>query len=80
MDKFVEYAPVVIVVIGFLFAYKVFVTPQQLSNELKSFEKELNDKFVHKETHNIIIAGIKEDITEIKEKIDVIYNKVMGID
>lgn len=79
MDKFIEYAPVIIVVMGFFIAYKVFVTPQQLNDEIKSFEKELDKKFVHKEAHDIIIAEMKDDITEIKTKIDMIYNKIMEI-
>lgn len=79
MDKFIEYAPVIIVVMGFFIAYHIFVTPQQLSEEIKAFEKELDNKFVHKEAHDIIIAEMKDDITEIKTKIDIIYNKIMGI-
>ncbi len=79
MDKFIEYAPVIIVVVGFLLAYKVFVTPQQLDKELKTFEKELDKKFVHKEVHDLAISEIKEDIAEIKEKIDKMYDKIMGV-
>lgn len=79
MDKFIEYAPAIIVIIGFCIAYKVFVTPRQLSDELKVFERYLDKKFVHKDVHDLAISEMKEDIAEIKEKIDKIYDKIMGV-
>lgn len=79
MDKFIEYAPVIIVIIGFLASYRIFVTPTQLNEQLKAFERELDNKFVHKDLHEVIVAEIKEDILDIKHKLDCIYNKIMGI-
>ncbi len=79
MDKFIEYAPTIIVIMGFFIAYKIFVTPQQLNEELKVFERDLDKKFVHKEVHDLAISELKEDIAEIKEKIDKIYDKIMGV-
>lgn len=79
MDKFIEYAPTIIVIMGFFIAYKIFVTPQQLNEELKVFERDLDKKFVHKEVHDLAISEMKEDIAEIKDKIDKIYDKIMGV-
>lgn len=79
MDKFIEYAPAIIVIMGFFIAYKIFVTPQQLNEELKAFERDLDKKFVHKEVHDLAISELKEDIAEIKDKIDKIYDKIMGV-
>ena len=64
---------------GFFIAYKIFVTPQQLNEELKVFEMDLDKKFVHKEVHDLAISEMKEDIAEIKDKIDKIYDKIMGV-
>lgn len=64
---------------GFFIAYKIFVTPQQLNEELKVFERDLDKKFVHKEVHDLAISEMKEDIAEIKDKIDKIYDKIMGV-
>ena len=64
---------------GFFIAYKIFVTPQQLNEELKVFERDLDKKFVHKEVHYLAISELKEDIAEIKDKIDKIYDKIMGV-
>ena len=79
MDKFIEYAPAIIVIMGFFIAYKIFVTPQQLNEELKVFERDLDKRFVHKEVHDLAISELKEDIAEIKDKIDKIYDKIMGV-
>lgn len=79
MDKYVEYAPMIIVVIGFLCAYGIFVTPKQLQNELKELNNEIEKKYVQKEVHDIAIKEIKDDFSDMKEKIDKIYDKIMGI-
>lgn len=78
MDKFVEYAPVIIVVMGFFIAYKVFVTPAQLKDAIDVLKENIEEKYVKKETNEVIIQSLKEDMKEIKDKIDVIYNKIMG--
>lgn len=79
--EFIEYAPILIVVIAFLIQHKIFVTPGRLKEELENLEK----KFVLRETNDIIINGIKEDISEIKQDIALIkeqnnrmYNKLIG--
>lgn len=78
MDKFIEYAPTIIVVVGFLLAYKIFVTPNQLQKEMNQFEKELDKKYVQKEVYKVVITELKEDISEIKEKLDIIYNAIIN--
>lgn len=79
MDKYVEYAPMIVVVIGFLCAYGIFVTPKQLQNELKELSNEIEKKYVQREVHDLAINEIKSDFSEMKEKIDKIYDKIMGI-
>ena len=74
MDKFVEYAPIIIVVIGFIISYKVFVTPVDMEKAFNIFEHQMENKFVLKETHNIAISEIKSDIQAINEKLDKIYD------
>lgn len=79
MDNiFIEYAPILIVVIGFLTAYRIFVTPNQLQNEISKLEKELDKKYVQKEVYKVVINELKEDISEIKEKLDIIYNAIIN--
>ena len=82
MDKYIEYAPMIVVVIGFLCAYNIFVTPKQLKNELEKLQMKFEvkfDKYVLKETHDLAINEIKADYSDMKNKIDKIYDKIMGI-
>jgi hypothetical protein len=74
VDKFIEYAPIIIVVIGFIISYKVFVTPVDMEKAFNIFEHRMENKFVLKETHNIAISEIKSDIQAINEKLDKIYD------
>lgn len=72
------YAPYILVVIAFCVSYKIFVTPAELEKKLKDY--------VLKESHNLIIGEIKEDISEIKKSVATIttqnaemYNKIMNL-
>ena len=76
MDKWIEYAPILIVIFMFFLQYKIFVTPEQMTKEFMSFESHLEKKFVQKETYSVAIAEIKSDIAEMKEKLDKIYEKL----
>ena len=73
MEIFIEYAPIILVVIGFAAAYKVFVTPGQLS-ELKTqlieyiAEHYVSDK-TYRENHRNLqeqLALIYQDINDVK--------------
>ena len=74
MDKFIEFAPTIIVIFAFFIAYKVFVTPEQMSEKFAAFEQHLESKFVLQQTHDIAISEIKCDIQAINEKLDKIYD------
>ena len=74
MDKFIEYAPIIIVVLGFIISYKVFVTPVDMEKAFTTFEHQMENKFVLKESHDIAISEIKCDIQAINEKLDKIYD------
>jgi len=76
VDKWIEYAPILIVIFMFFLQYKIFVTPEQMTKEFMSFESHLEKKFVQKETYSVAIAEIKSDIAEMKEKLDKIYEKL----
>lgn len=66
-----QYAPYIIMVIAFCASYKIFITPEVLEQKL--------EKYVLKETHDVTVREIKEDIAEIKEKIDKIYDKLVNV-
>ena len=74
MNNFIEYAPILIVVIVFIIQYNVFVTPAQMQKAFIDFERFLDTKYVTKENHDIAISEIKCDIQSINEKLDKIYD------
>lgn len=74
MDKFVEFAPFIIIILLFLWQNRIFVTPEQLEKRFSSFEQHIEEKFVLQQTHEIAIKEIKEDIQSINEKLDKIYD------
>ena len=70
----ITFRPYLIIAIAFFTSYKIFVTPKDLEVEL---EKKL-EKYVLKETYNVAINEIKSDISEMKDKLDRIYEKLIN--
>ena len=73
MLKVVEYAPVIIVVMGFFIAYKIFVTPQQLTELKSALIEYIADHYVsdktYRENHRNLqeqLALIHQDINDVK--------------
>lgn len=77
MDKFFEYAPLLLVVLMFFIQYKIFVTPNDMTKEFMAFETHLEKKFVQKETYNVAITEIKDDIADMKETLNKIYDMLI---
>ena len=61
----VSYAPILIVVLTFLFKNKFFVTPEQLLRMKEEIKKEVKEEYATKEIAN----EIKDDIRDIKENL-----------
>ena len=77
MDKFIEYAPIIIVVLMFFVQQKIFVTPEQMEKRFSSLEQHLEDKFVLRAPYDVAISEIKSDIAEINKKLDKIYDRLI---
>lgn len=69
IEEFGQYAPYILIVIAFVSNYKIFVTPKDLDEKLKDY--------VLKETYNVSITEIKNDVIEIKQTLAKIYEKLM---
>lgn len=76
----IQYAPWILVAFLFFKQNRMFVTPDQLQEIIQDLKDKIDEKFVRKDVHNIAITELKADISDMKEKIDQIYNKVLGID
>lgn len=71
MDNYViQYAPIVVLVAVFLLKNRIFVTPEQLEKVHAQILEEVENKFATKE----ILDTLKEDINELKSKVDKIYD------
>ena len=69
IEELGQYAPYILIVIAFVSNYKIFVTPKDLDEKLK--------EYVLKETYNVSITEIKNDVIEIKQTLAKIYEKLM---
>ena len=76
-NYYIQYAVIILVVVGFCVSYKVFITPPQLSEIIENLKKEIKRDYVGKEVHELAINEMKADVSDIKNKIDKIYDKIM---
>lgn len=70
MDNWVQYAPYILMVIVFCVSYNIFVTPKELDKKL--------EKYVLKETYLVTTSEMKSDVSDIKTKVDKIYDKLIA--
>jgi len=69
-DVLIHYAPVITIVLVYFVQMKIFVTPQELEKKHREILLEAESRFASK----ITVHDLKEQIFEIKDKIDKIYN------
>ena len=80
----IQYAPYILIIVAFLIQYKIFVTPSEFKDALeKKADIEIVnaklDKYVLRELFELAISQQKEDIADMKDKIDKIYDKIMNV-
>lgn len=69
-----EYAPIIIVVLVFLYQQRLVVTPEQLEKKHREIIDDCEKKFATIQDHE----HIKETVGDIKDKVDAIYNKLIA--
>lgn len=70
MEKFWEYAPIILVIIMFCINYKVFVNPVDLEKKHREILNDIDKKYASKTT----VDELKSQFHDMAEKIDKIYN------
>ena len=75
MDKFIEYSPIIILVLMFFVQQKIFVTPEQLEKKHREIIEEIEEKFVT--IHSFI--DLKDQFSEVKDKIDKMYDLLIDL-
>ena len=74
MDKgtVIKYAPIAIVIIGLIFQWNLFVTPEKLEIKHREILKDVAATYTTKEQHN----DLKEQLCDMQKKIDKIYEVI----
>lgn len=75
MHEFIEYSPIIIVVLMFFVQQKIFVTPEQLEKKHREIIDEMEEKFVSV----ISFKDLKDQFSEVKEKIDKMYDLLIDL-
>ena len=75
MEDFVQYSSILIVIFMFFIQHKIFVTPEQLEKKHREIIEEIEEKFV---TINSF-KDLKDQFSEVKEKIDKMYDLLIDL-
>lgn len=73
MEKFITYAPIIIVIMVFLIQQRIIVTPEQLEKKHRYILQDVENRFASLSAVN----NLKEQVTDMKEKIDKIYEFII---
>lgn len=71
-DTVTKYAPMAVVVIGMIFQWNLFVTPEKLEIKHRQVLMDVANMYTTKEQHN----DLKAEINDMKKKIDKIYEVI----
>ena len=82
MDKWMEYAPLIVVVIAYIYQNNVFVRPEQLERMhrqiLEEVENKFRDKYVEINAYKEFQSHVYSKLNEISDSIDNIRRLMMG--
>ena len=75
MEKIIEYSPIIVVILMFFVQQKIFVTPEQLEKKHREIIDEIEEKYVSMNS----LIDLKEQFSEVKDKIDKIYDLLIDL-
>ena len=75
MENLLHYSPIIVAVIVFLIQQRIIVTPEQLEKKHREILEDVEEKFVT--LHSF--KDLKEQFSEMKEKIDKIYDCIIAV-
>lgn len=70
MEKYIYYAPIILVVLVFLINERIVVTPEQLEKKHREILKDIETRFTTIKS----FEDLKSQFTDMKDKIDKIYD------
>ena len=74
MSEFMHYAPMIIVILACLLQWHIVVTPEQLERKHREILREIAERYATREESK----NLQYQISEMKDKIDKIYDKIIG--
>ena len=74
-DLLIQYSPVIMLVLVYFLQLKIFVTPEVLEKKHREIIEEIEEKYVSK----ISFLDLKDQFSEVKEKIDKIYELLIDL-
>lgn len=75
MEKFLHYSPIIIAVMVFLIQQRIIVTPEQLERKHREILEDAENRFATLSS----VKDLKEQVGDMKEKIDKIYDCIIAV-
>lgn len=79
MEKFIEYAPIIIVLVGFLIQYKIFVTPEQITTLKSNLIEYFAEHYVSERTYRENHRSLENRIDRIDKNVNDVKNLLVSI-
>lgn len=73
-EQILYYAPIIITVMVFLIQQRIVVTPEQLERKHREILETIEQRFAPQQS----VRDLKEQVFEMKEKIDKIYDFIIN--
>ena len=75
MEHLLQYSPIIIVVVMYLIQQRIVVTPEQLEKKHREILEDVENRFASLST----VQDLKEQVSDMKEKIDRIYECIIAV-
>lgn len=72
MEVFLQYSPLIVIIMVFFIQQRIVVTPEQLERKHREILEDVEAHFASLSS----VKELKEDFSEMKEKIDKIYERM----
>ncbi len=79
MDKIIEYAPIILVIIIFFVQYKIFVTPAQLSAVKSDLIEYIAEHYVSEKTYRDNNISLENRIDRIDKNVNDVKTLLISI-
>lgn len=79
MSDFIEFAPIILVVMGFFIAYKIFVTPEQISSLKSELIEYIANHYVSEKTYRDNNLSLENRIDRIDKNVNDVKTLLISI-